>query len=204
MLRHGVHHSGRAVRQLARHRQRHAASQAPRHHQLLRRLSRPGRHAGGHLGDVLQRQRRDNGRPLAVRVFHVRRVELTGRLLLDRLHTPPVLHQCGPLLRNSPTARLPPDHDPEEVGHHADRGLVLARPRFLPADIHGLVHHRTTLALQAPQPGRLHFRGEQTLRGCLVQRFLLGARGHHDLHVLQDLHRGRPPGENALQVRPFA
>ena len=179
----------RPVRQSIGDRVGNEAQEAARNYQLLRGLAGVGRHAGGDFRDDVQRVGRAV-RQMAVRLLHVRRVELAGRVLQHRLDPPLVLHQRRSLLRDRTAARLSADHDQPTAEHHAERGLVLADGDELPADIRRLVHHRETPRVQEELSGRVRVPSEQTLRGDQLQCQFLAARHHHDRHVLQDLSGG--------------
>lgn len=72
---------------------------------------------------------------------HVRRVELSGRVLLHRVDPAPLLHQCGPILRDRQTTQVPDQHDQAGGGDHAVLDVVRARSHLLPADLLRMVHH---------------------------------------------------------------
>lgn len=197
---HVLHSGGRSVRQPAGYGECDASPQVARHHQLLRRVAGPGRHAGGHIRHVLQRQFRDD-RPLDVRPVHVRRLELDGRVLLHRVHTAPVLHQRRQVLRHRSAPRLPADHDQVPYRGHAGVRVGVARAHIVRAYIRRLVHDRRSRSRQGPSPGRVRVRRQQAVRCRVFRRVVLGARRHHAVHLLPHLPGGRPTGANALQVR---
>lgn len=200
MCGHVFHSGGRAVRQPTGDGECDASPQAARHHQLLRRVAGPGRHAGGHIRNVLQRQLRDD-RPLDVRSVHVRCLELDGRVLLHRVHTAPVLHQCGQVLRHCPAPGLPTDHDQVPDGSHAGVCVGVAGAHIVRADICWLVHDRRARPRPGPSPGCVRVRCQQAVRGRVIRGVVLGAWRHHAVHVLPHLSGGRPTGAHALQVR---
>jgi len=126
---HGHHYTDVNRRQPVGDRVRRPTPPAPGDHQLLRRVAGVRRHAGGHRGDDVQRQQADQ-RQVDIRLLHVRRVELERRVLLHRVHTAPVLHQRGPVLRHRQAAQVP------GAGHQAASGIPAAR------HVGGAGHHR--------------------------------------------------------------
>lgn len=158
----GFHHSVRSVRQSIGDRVGNEAQEASRNYQLLRGLVGVGRHVGGHFRHDVQRVGR-TVRKMAVWLFHVRRVELAGRVLQHRFDSSSVLHQRGSILRDRATVGLSIDHDESSTEHHAERGLVLADGDELPAHLRRLVHHRKASRVQKEFPGRVRVPSEQTL-----------------------------------------
>lgn len=139
-LRVGLHHSDRGVRQSVGDGVGDAAQEAADHHQLFRGLSSVGRHVGRHVRHDVQRERAID-RQMAVRLFHVRRVEFPGRVLQHQLHPPSHVHLGGPLLGDRETAQISHYHDQEAGRLHAARLLDIARVHLVRAHFHGMVHH---------------------------------------------------------------
>lgn len=71
----GVHHSGRIVRKSISDCECDETSKIKSHNQLFRGVACSRGHAGGHLGNVLQREHGSHRWKMAIRIFHVRRME---------------------------------------------------------------------------------------------------------------------------------
>jgi len=164
--------------------QRGAAPEAPHTHQLLRRVAGVRRLPGRAVRHVVQRQRRDH-RQVDVRVRHVRRVEQPGRVLLHRVHTAPVLHKRGPVLRHRQPAAVPDHHDAAHRTVHAAQRVDTTGAYIVLADILWLVHHRRAPGVPPQKPDVVRFRRQPVLRNHIVVRVVLDTRRRHDRHVLQ-------------------
>ena len=197
-LRVGLDHRDRGVRQSAGDGVGDAASQATDHHQLLRRLAGPGRHAGRDVRHDVQRVGADD-RQMAVRLLHVRRVELAGRVLQHQLDPPSDVHLGGSLLGDRQAPEIPDHHDQEAGRVHAARLLDHARVHLVHADLHGLVHHRGEQHVPAEAPGAVRVQGEQGVRDILVEHLVLDTVHHHDPHLLRRVQRGEQAGEADAQ-----
>lgn len=139
------------------------------------------------MRDDVQRERRVDSRQVAVRLFHVRRVELARRLFFNGFDPSPVLHQRGSLLRDSSSARVSHNHDPSDCVLHAGERVDPPRSDQLHAHIPRLVHDREAPAAKNPESGRMRVRRQQVLRYNQQQhKFLDTGSGHGD-HVLSDL-----------------
>lgn len=88
---HGQHHHSVDIRQPAGDRVGDAAPQVAYHNKLLRDFVGVRRHASGNVCDDFQ-CKCTNIWTMAVRLFHVRRVEFTGCVLFNSFHTASVLH----------------------------------------------------------------------------------------------------------------
>jgi len=168
--------------------QRGAAPEAPHTHQLLRRVAGVRRLLGGAVRHVVQRQRRDH-RQVDVRVRHVRRLEQPGRVLFHRVHTAPVLHQRGPVLRHRQPAAVPDHHDAAYRSLHAAQRVDATGAHIVPPDILRLVHDRRAPGVPPQEPHVVRFRRQPVLRDHIVVRLVLDTRRRHDRHVLQVLAR---------------
>lgn len=96
------------------------------------------RPAGGYFGDDFQRQRAGD-RPLEFQLLHVRRVEFIGRLFLDGVHPPLMLHLGRPLLRHRQAVQVPDQHDQARRRHHVAQRVGLAGHHLFCPHLHGLV-----------------------------------------------------------------
>ena len=197
-MRAGLDHRDRGVRQSAGDGVGDAASEATYHHQLLRRLAGPCRHAGGDVRDDVQRVGADDRR-MAVRLLYVRRVELAGRVLQHQLDPASDVHLGGPLLGDRQAPEIPHHHDQEAGRVHAARLLDHAGVHLVHADLHGLVHHRGEQRVPAEAPGAVRVQGEQGVRDILVEHLVLDTVHHHDPHVLRRVQRGEQAGEADAQ-----
>lgn len=121
------------------------------------------------------------------RVLHVRRVELERRILLHRVHTAPVLHQRGPILRHRQAAQVP------GAGHQAAGGVPAARHvggaghHRVRAHLLRLVHHRRVSGPPDGQPGRLRLGGEQSVRDRVVVHIFLDTLHNYVIHIPRDI-----------------
>lgn len=120
-----------------------------------------------------------------VRVRHVRCLEQSGRVLLHRVHTAPVLHQCGPVLRHRQPASVPDHHDPAHGTVYTAQRVDATRAHIVPAHIFRLVHDRRTPGLPPQKSNVVRVCRQQVLRHYLVVRVVLDTRRGHDRHVLQ-------------------
>jgi len=187
-VHHGHHYTDVDWRQPVGDRVRRPTPPAPGDHQLLRRVASIRRHAGGHRGDDFQRQQADQ-RQVDIRVLHVRRVELERCVLLHRVHTAPVLHKRGPVLRHRQPAAVPDHHDAAHRSVHAAQRVDATGAHIVPSAILRLVHDRRASGVPPQEPHVVRFRRQPVLRDHIVVCLVLDTRRRHDRHVLQVLTR---------------
>lgn len=193
----------RSLRQSIGHRLGYETSEAPGNHKLFRGIAGFGGHAGGVIRHDVQRFR-GTFWTLAIRVFHVRRVELAGCLLQHRQHPSSLLHQRRQILRDRPTAGLSVNHDEHEIGNHVERRVVFSDCYELPTYLRGMVYHKGAFEVQDGLSGCVYVQSQQVLCRRQFQRQLLGTGDNHDRDVLQDLSRGRSSGTHAVSVSRFS
>jgi len=174
----------RGARQRSGGDQRGAAPETPHTHQLLCRVAGLRRLPSGPMRHVVQRQRRDH-RQVDVRVRHVRRLEQPGRVLLHRVHTAPVLHKRGPVLRNRQSTAVPDHHDAAHSSVHAAQRVDASGAHIVPSDILRLVHDRRAPGVPPQEPHVVRVRRQPVLRDHIFVCLVLDTRRRHDRHVLQ-------------------
>lgn len=76
-----------------------------------------------------------------VRLLHVRRMELAGRVLQYKLHLTPHVHLRGSLLRDCKVPTVPHSDDQTCSSLHATGLLGLARHHILRTNLQRLVHN---------------------------------------------------------------
>lgn len=155
---HGLYYNSVDFREPAGHSVGHAAPEVACDNELLRDILGLGGYVGGDVRDDLQRQRADL-RVLAFWTVYVRRVELAGRVFLDRVHPASVLHQRGSLLCHREAAQVQHQHDEESCSDHAAQHVALPGRHQLRAHLHGLVHHAGAAGLHKPASGSLRIPG---------------------------------------------
>jgi len=130
-------------------------------------------------------------------------VELAGRFLQHRQHSPSLLHQRRQILRDRSTVGLSVNHDEREIGNHVERRVVFPNCYELPTDLRRMVYYEGAPRIQEEIPGCVYVPSQQVLCYRQFQCQLLGTGDNHDRDVLQDLSRGRSSGAHAVSVSHF-